>query len=68
MMDPTDHDAPVITLLSIKHNPLVAGMSKDQLTELVTRLRADKRKSAPPKPATTATSKAARYQALLDTL
>ena len=64
-MNPTDHDAPVITLLSIKHNPLVAEMSKEQLTDLVARLRASKPKASK---TTTATSKAARYQALLEAI
>lgn len=32
-------DAPIIALLSLRHNPLVADMSGDQLRALVTTLR-----------------------------
>jgi hypothetical protein len=37
--DPLDPDAPLLHLLSIKHNPLVAEMNHDQLMELVKKLR-----------------------------
>jgi hypothetical protein len=66
---PLDHDAPVIALLSIKGNPLVAEMSQEQLTELVIRLRATGKPKFPAKPSKPATtSKAARFKALLDAL
>jgi hypothetical protein len=69
-MNPTDHDAPLIQLLSIKHNPLVAEMTQEQLTALVQKLRHGKAPSTktikPAKP--TKASKAAAYNALLDTL
>jgi hypothetical protein len=68
MISPTDHDAPLLQLLSIKHNPLVAEMTAEQLTALVQKLRHGK---APPtktvKPTKAATAKAA-YNAILDTL
>ncbi len=59
----------MIQLLSIKHNPLVAEMTPEQLTALVQKLRHGK---APPSTKTlkltkAATAKAA-YNALLDTL
>ena len=59
-----DNDAPLIRLLSIKHNPLVVEMTQEQLIELVTRLRHHPTKPKPPRP----DSKAARYQTLLDSL
>lgn len=37
--NPLAPDAPLVALLSLKHNPLVAQMSQDQLIELVTKLR-----------------------------
>lgn len=39
VIDPLSPDAPLIHLLSIKHNPLVKDMSSDQLAELVKKLR-----------------------------
>jgi hypothetical protein len=39
MTDPLDPDAPLLHLLSIKHNPLVAEMTHDQLMELIKKLR-----------------------------
>lgn len=65
MMNPTDHDAPVIQLLSIKHNPLVAQMTPEQLTELVMKLRHRNQPLSPPKPPA---SKAAQAKALRDSL
>lgn len=38
-IDPLADDAPLIHLLSIKHNPLVKDMSSDQLAALVKKLR-----------------------------
>jgi hypothetical protein len=38
-VDPLAPDAPLIHLLSIKHNPLVKDMTNEQLTELVKKLR-----------------------------
>ena len=74
IVSPTDHDAPLIQLLSIKHNPLVAEMSQEQLTALVQKLRHGKapatKTTKPTKPtraSKAATAKAA-YNALLDTL
>ena len=68
MINPTDHDAPLLRLLSIKANPLVAEMTHEQLTELVQRLRHKPAPTPRPlKPATARSNKAA-YQALLDTL
>lgn len=71
-MNPTDHDAPLIQLLSIKHNPLVAEMTPEQLTALVQRLRHGKASSTkivkPKATKPTKASKAAAYNALLDTL
>ena len=68
MINPTDHDAPLLRLLSIKANPLVAEMTNEQLTELVSRLRYKPAPAPRPvKPATTRSNRAA-YQALLDTL
>jgi hypothetical protein len=37
--DPLAPDAPIHHLLSIRHNPLVANMTTDELRELVQRLR-----------------------------
>ena len=37
--DPLSPDAPLVHLLSLKHNPLLAEMSQEQLIELVKRLR-----------------------------
>ena len=68
---PTDHDAPLIQLLSIKHNPLVAEMTTDQLTELVKKLRhgrAPSTKTIKPARATKVATAKAAYNALLDTL
>jgi hypothetical protein len=68
MIAPTDHDAPLIQLLSIRHNPLVAEMSQEQLTALVQKLRHGKAPSTKTiKPTKAATAKAA-YNAILDTL
>jgi hypothetical protein len=68
MIAPTDHDAPLIQLLSIKHNPLVAEMSQEQLTALVQKLRHGKAPSTKTiKPTKAAIAKAA-YNAILDTL
>lgn len=70
-MNPTDHDAPLIQLLSIKHNPLVAEMTHDQLTALVQKLRHGKApptKTVKPTKATKAATAKAAYNALLDTL
>lgn len=64
MIIPTDHDAPLIRLLSIKENPLVVQMTQDQLIELVKKLRQPHSTPKPPKPP----SKAAQYKALLDSL
>jgi hypothetical protein len=63
-MNPTDHDAPLLRLLSIKHNPLVAEMTREQLTDLVQRLRHKPGRTLKPTPK----SNKAAYQALLDTL
>lgn len=38
-IDPLADDAPLIHLLSIKHNPLVKDMNNQQLAELVKKLR-----------------------------
>jgi hypothetical protein len=38
-VDPLAPDAPLIHLLSIKHNPLVKDMSNEQLADLVKKLR-----------------------------
>ena len=38
-IDPLAPDAPLVHLLSLKHNPLLAEMSQDQLIELVKKLR-----------------------------
>lgn len=38
-VNPLAPDAPLIHLLSIKHNPLVKDMSPEQLAELVRKLR-----------------------------
>jgi hypothetical protein len=67
-MNPTDHDAPLIQLLSIKHNPLVAEMSQEQLIALVQKLRHGKAPSTKAAAKSTKASKAAAYKALLDTL
>ena len=37
--DPLSPDAPLVHLLSLKHNPLLAEMNQDQLIELVKQLR-----------------------------
>ena len=37
--NPLSPDAPLVHLLSLRHNPLLAQMSQDQLTELVKKLR-----------------------------
>jgi hypothetical protein len=71
MIAPTDHDAPLIQLLSIKHNPLVAEMSQEQLTALVQKLRhgkAPSTKTIKPTKATKAATAKAAYNAILDTL
>lgn len=39
VIDPLADDAPLIHLLSIKHNPLVKDMNNEQLAELVKKLR-----------------------------
>jgi hypothetical protein len=62
-MNNNDHDAPVIHLLSIKKNPLVVNMTPAELQTLVSKLR---HSNLPPAPKPL--SKAAQYQALLDTL
>ena len=62
MMRPTDHDAPLIQLLSIKQNPLVAEMTQEELTNLVAKLRHQ------PSLKTLRTTKTQQRQALLDTL
>ena len=64
-MTPTDHDAPLIRLLSMKENPLVVQMTQEQLTELVSKLR-----QQPPKPQAKIekADRAARYKAILDSL
>ena len=68
MINPSAHDAPLLRLLSIKANPLVAEMTHEQLTDLVQRLRHRPSPTPRPvKPATVRSNKAA-YQALLDTL
>ncbi len=38
-LDPLAADAPLIHLLSVRHNPLVAAMSEEQLLDLVQKLR-----------------------------
>jgi hypothetical protein len=71
IVSPTDHDAPLIQLLSIKHNPLVAEMTTEQLTALVQQLRhgkAPSTKTIKPARATKAATAKAAYNALLDTL
>ena len=72
IVSPTDHDAPLIQLPSIKHNPLSREMTAEQLTALVQKLRHGKAPSTktikPPKTNQSATAKAAAYNALLDTL
>jgi hypothetical protein len=64
-MNPTDHDAPLIRLLSLKENPLVVQMTQEQLTDLVMKLR-----QQPPKPQAKIekADRAARYKAILDSL
>jgi hypothetical protein len=42
----TDPDAPLIRLLSIKHNPLLVQMNEQQLREFVIQLRARAEKPA----------------------
>jgi hypothetical protein len=68
MIAPTDHDAPLIQLLSIKHNPLVAEMTHDQLTALVQKLRHGKAPSTKTIKLTKAATARAAYNAILDTL
>jgi hypothetical protein len=71
IVSPTDHDAPLIQLLSIKHNPLVAEMTEEQLTALVQKLRHGKApatKTIKPTKASKAAAAKAAYNALLDTL
>ena len=67
MINPTDHDAPLLRLLSIKANPLVAEMTHEQLHDLVQLRHRPSPRLVPLKPATARSNKAA-YQALLDTL
>lgn len=38
-VNPLDPDAPIINLLSVRHNPMVKDMSNEQLTALITKLR-----------------------------
>lgn len=39
MNDPIAPDAPLVQLLSLKHNPLLKDMSDEDLSALVTRLK-----------------------------
>ena len=67
----TDPDAPLIHLLSIKHNPLLVAMSDQQLREFVIQLRtpaAPKKTRAKPKPKPPKPSLEAQRQALRDAL
>jgi len=67
----TDPDAPLIHLLSIKHNPLLVQMTDQQLREYVIKLRTPAEKPKPKAKVSTKEPKlsiAARRQAIRDAI